>query len=148
MSNGSNVSEIVANHPPIDWVRQQIERAGTTIGSVWFNKRSDNSLRKMCYRLHVKSPSVAKIPKGVAKDMDSKVLVPNHSVTIDGHGRANLHFNRRLIDKANNQMTVLDANAVVRDETGKVKGRGAWKTIPLERVTRIVNKGVVTIINR
>jgi len=45
-------------------------------------------------------------------------------------------------------MTVFDVNKVVRDDSGTIIGRGAWRTIPLERVERICNKGVLYIINR
>lgn len=138
------MSEQIAFNPPVEWVKQQIMKAGTTIGSVQFLKRTDNSLRKMCYRLHVHKPSIAKTPKGIIKDIPA-------IISKDSDGNTLLRFNRvnrRLVDKANDQMTVLDANKVIRDESGKIVGRGAWRTIPLDRVVRIVNKGTTTTINR
>ena len=144
------MKEVIAYNPPVDWVKSQILNAGTTIGSVHFYKRTDNSLRKMCYRLHVTSPSVASRPK-FAK-LDTKTNLPVSTVSTDAAGKTIVQFNRktdrREIDKANNQITVLDANKVVRDESGKVIGRGAWRMIPLEKVVRISNKGTVYTIRR
>lgn len=118
--------QIIAFNPPIDWVREKIEEAGTTIGSVHFNKRKNGELRKMSYRLHVTNPSVASVP--------GKKRTSNRS--------------KKSIDKDNNQMTVLDSNKVVRDKTGKVIGRGAWRTVPLENVVRIKNKGKEILIKQ
>lgn len=135
---------VEAWNPPISWVKEKIEAAGTTIGSVHFTKRENGELRKMSYRLHVTSPSVAKAPKGIKK--------------ICACGRSNCQVgpftkivapqNRKAINTANNQMTVLDANKVVRDESGNVIGRGQWRTIPLENVLRIKAKGEEIIIHR
>jgi len=97
-------------------VRQVIESAGNTIGSVHFIKRSDHSLRKMSYRLHVKNPSAAPTPSGKKKVWR---------------------------DRDNLQLTVLDANKVIRDKDGVIIGRGAYRTIPLENVERISVKGTV-----
>lgn len=176
--------EIIAFNPPVDWVRQQIEAAGTTIGSVHFKKRENGELRKMSYRLHVTAPSVAKAPKGttpttpattiaattvttevcercgktkavdmnkprttecnmgpyktVTKTVDAPVVAPVSKPKV----------NKKVVDKANDQMTVLDANKVVRDEQGNIIGRGAWRTIPLENVVRIACKGNEYVINR
>jgi hypothetical protein len=60
------MSTVLAWNPPVEWVKETIERAGTTIGSVHFLKRENGELRKMSYRLHVRKPSVAKAPKGIA----------------------------------------------------------------------------------
>ena len=124
---------VEAFNPPIDWIRTKIEEAGNLIGSVHFYKREDNTLRKMSYRLHVRKPSVAKAPKVKDNTISTQV---NSSV------------NRKTIDKKNNQMTVLDANKVVKDKEGKVIGRGAWRTVPLDKVVRISNKGTTYIIHR
>ena len=100
-------------------VRQEIKSAGNTIGSVWFRKRSNGELRKMCYRLHSSKPTYASSPTGkrhqknVAKDAD------------------------------NLQMTVLDCNKVVRDKKGRIAGRAAWRTIPLENVIRTKIRGTI-----
>jgi hypothetical protein len=109
--------EVLAWNPPMSWVRETIEKAGTTIGSVHFRKRSDGKLRKMSYRLHCSNPSVAKKPSG--------------------------NTCRQTIDHLNDMMTVFDCNKVIYDKEGDKIGRGAYRTIPLERVTRICNKGVV-----
>jgi hypothetical protein len=153
---------IQAWNPPVDWVRQQIETAGTTIGSVHFKKRENGELRKMSYRLHVTNPSTAKAPKGIGAPITTTKTVQVCSVCgkdgctvgpmttkttttpVDSKPKAD----KKVIDKANNQMTVLDANKVVRNESGEVIGRGAWRTIPLENVVRIVCKNNEYIINR
>ena len=98
-------------------VREVILSAGNTIGSVHFVKRSDHSIRKMSYRLHVKNPTIAPKPSS--------------------------ERNSKGIDRDNLQMTVLDANKVVRDKDGVIIGRGAYRTIPLENVKRISVKGTI-----
>ena len=98
-------------------IREALEAAGSKIGSVHFRKRSDGSLRKMCYRLHVQNPSIAAKPR---------------SSTI----------NKRQRDLENGQMTVFDVNKVVR-KNGEVLGRGAFRTVPLENVVRICNNGTI-----
>lgn len=109
----SDSLEFVIDSSP-DNVRTIIEKAGNQIASVHFKKRSDGSIRKMAYRLHVKNPTVAKAPKG--------------------------KINKKNIDKANSQMTVFDVNKTVR-QNGEIIGRGAWRTIPLENVLRVCIKG-------
>lgn len=141
-------------------VRDLIKTAGNTIGSVHFLKRKDGSLRKMSYRLHVQNPTVAKAPVkddgnfsvsgvdtsatdafadvsygGVRPD-GSKYVVMNPPSFGKGFGP-----NRKEVDLANDQMTVLDVNKVVKDTDGEVIGRGAWRTIPLESVVQITVKG-------
>jgi len=59
--------EVIGWNQPIKWIRDKIELAGTTIGSVHFKKRSDGKLRKLSYRLHVKHPSIASMPKGLTE---------------------------------------------------------------------------------
>jgi len=140
--------EVIAWNPPVDWVREAIENAGTTIGSVHFNKRKGGELRKMCYRLHVKNPSVAAAPKG----MQQICKVCGKSSKDCNQGpyimRSGTKKSKKSIDAANDQITVLDANKVVRDKDGNKIGRGAWRTVPLEKVVRISNKGTTYIINR
>jgi hypothetical protein len=109
--------DIVAYNPSIEWVRAKILEVGNKIGSVWFIKKSNGELRKMTYRLHVKNPSVAKKPSGLNTG------------------------DRKEIDARNDNLTVFDCNAVVRDNSGNKIGRGAWKTIPLENVVRIKSNG-------
>jgi len=110
--------EIIAFNPPIEWVKERIEEAGNQMGSVHFIKRTNGELRKMSYRLHVKNPSFANKPKGKKRKY------------------------RKEVNKRNRQITVFDNNKVIRDQEGKIVGRGAWRTVPLENVVRIKNKGV------
>ena len=105
-------------------VEQLLRQAGSKIASVHFKKRFNNVLRKMCYRLNVKNPKSATIPKG--------------------------NSDRKDVNKKNSQMTVFDVNKVVKDRDGNIKldengkrMRGAWRTVPLENVTRICVDGVV-----
>jgi hypothetical protein len=101
-----------------------LRKAGSKIASVHFKKRSNNELRKMCYRLGVTNPSAASRPKG---------------------GNAS----RKTVNKKNKQITVFDVNKVCRDRQGNIKYengkqlRGAWRTVPLEKVTRVCVDGVV-----
>jgi hypothetical protein len=149
-------------------VRELIKRAGNTIGSVHFLKRKDGTLRKMSYRLHVKNPSVAKAPNGVVNQVidgvdtedttipltdanlvsgirpdGSKYIVVNPGPVGYGFGPS-----RKDVDLANDQMTVLDANKVVKDKSGVAIGRGAWRTIPLETVLQVTVKGVKYVIKK
>lgn len=145
----TNNKEVWIYNADVGNIRDIIKQAGNTIGSVHFNKRSDGQLRKMSYRLHVKKPSVARAPKGDVKDdtgtklMDS---VGSFQFNPNGVTVIKMRHNRKDIDLANNQMTILDCNKVVRDENGAVKGRGAWRTIPLETVTQVTVKGVKYVI--
>jgi hypothetical protein len=125
------MSEIIEFNRDPARMRQIIESAGQKIGSVHFIKRSDGSLRKMCYRLHVKKPSVAPVPNGL-----------KNAVAGDGNDLdvADLTA-RKKFDEDHNQITVLDANKVVRDSSGKKIGRGAWRTIPLDAIQRITVNG-------
>ena len=108
----------------VDDVRELIKTAGTQIGSVHFIKRTDGSLRKMCYRLNVKNPSHSKAPSG--------------------------KNDRRAINDKHDIMTVYDVNHVKRDKNGNVLRdccarilRGDWRSIPLDNVKRIRTGGVV-----
>lgn len=103
-------------------IRQIMESVGSKIGNVHFIKKSNGQLRKMSYRLHVRNPK--------------------HIASPSGNG------NRRSQDVANNTMTVYSTNDVVRDSEGNITGRGAYKRIPLDGVTRIVANGKVYEIQR
>ena len=139
---------VEAFNPPLSWVQETIERAGTKIGSVHFIKRSGGELRKMSYRLHVRKPSTAKAPKGAIKD-STTVAIPTPNIGVaNGVITVKWRMDKRAIDKANTQVTVLDCNKVVKDEKGNIIGRGACRTIPLENVTRIVNNGVEYVIKQ
>lgn len=109
-----------------DDIRDIMERTGSRIGNVHFVKRSDGSLRKMCYRLHVSRPQYGPAPS---------------SFTSKG---------KRVVDVMNNQMTVYDVNKVLRDSDGNIirtesgkTCRGAYRTVPLEKVKRIVADGII-----
>ena len=104
-------------------IRKVMEQAGHTIGSVHFRKKSNQKLRKMSYRLHVKNPSIAESPTGMGWK--------------DGQGTKS----RKKKEKAADVMTVLDVNKVVRDAEGNIIGRGAWRMVPLKNVDRIKVRG-------
>jgi len=129
-----SVQSVILRDPSLEFVKSLLLEAGNNIGSVHFLKRSDNSLRKMTYRLHVQKPSVASIPGKDGKD--------------GKEGKVGKKLDRKVINKANNQLTVLDTNKVVRDSSGNIIGRGAWRTIPLDRVVRVANKGIIYFIER
>ena len=104
-------------------VRDIILSAGNQIASVWFRKRSDGSLRKMAYRLHVANPTYAPTPNSTS-------------------------FKKRKAKDSDNQMiTVLDVNKVIRSKSGrrkgKICGRGAYRSIPMENVIRVCVKGEI-----
>jgi len=98
-------------------VRQIMESVGSKIGNVHFIKRSNGELRKMSYRLHVRNPKHIASPSGST--------------------------NRHQADLSNDTMTVYSTNDVVRDREGNIIGRGAYKRIPLDGVTRVVANGKV-----
>ena len=98
----------------VNKVRELILSADNTIGSVEFNKRANGELRKMAYRLHVSNPSAVPAPKGIR--------------------------NTKVINQKNLQLTVLDANKIVKDTDGNVTGKGAYRTIPLEKVKSVTVK--------
>ena len=127
---------VKAINPPISWVKSRIEEAGSKIGNVWFIKRKDNSLRKMCYKIGVSNPKNVKAPKGF------KESLPSHGTCV-GNGMQLTWNKSKYIDEANLQMRVYDVNHV--NEDGK---RGAYRTVPLDRVTRIASNGQVFAIER
>jgi len=96
-------------------LRTLMRKAGSKIASVHFVKRSDKKLRKMCYRLGVTNPKNSSSPKGSSK--------------------------KKSVDRNNKQMTVYDVNKVTRTRDGEMK-RGAYRTVPLENVTRVCVDGV------
>ena len=128
-----SIQRVVLKSPSLEFVKALILESGNKIGSVHFIKRSDGKLRKMTYRLHCSNPSTASIT-GSGKDKNGK------------KGKKGL--DRKLINKANDQLTVLDTNKVVRNSSGEIIGRGSWRTIPLEGVVRVANKGIIYLIDR
>lgn len=103
-------------------IRQIMESVGSKIGNVHFIKKSNGKLRKMSFRLHVRNPKHQASPSG--------------------------NVDRRAQDVSNGTMTVYSTNDVVRDKDKNIIGRGAYKCIPLDRVTRIVANGKVYEIQR
>jgi hypothetical protein len=100
-------------------VKGLIQSAGNQIGAVHFIKRSDGTKRRMAYRLHVAKPTYAAKPTG-------KRFKTNRSKDAD-----------------NLQVTVFDVNHINYNHKDRMSGRGAWRTIPLENVTRIAVGGEI-----
>jgi hypothetical protein len=127
----------------VNEIRDILTSVGSQIGSVHFRKRTDGSLRKMCYRLHVQNPKHASHPSRSSHSSE----LPR-----DSHGRfvskktSIRRPDRKVVDRKNDQLTVFDVNKVIgRDENGKQK-RGAWRCVPLENVERIRVNGITYII--
>ena len=119
-------------------VRNIMEFAGNQIGSVHFVKRSTGELRKMAYRLHVQAPTYAKAPKGSTVKFDGKFhRAPDGKFASSPEKRI---AERKHVDSKNNQMTVFDVNKVTKSEESQT--RGAWRTVPLDSVSRIVVNGI------
>ena len=131
------VKEMTAISPPVSWIRDRLMEVGGSIGSVWFYKRTDGTLRKMCFKLRVSNPKYVKAPKS------------EHStiITIMPNGSSRVTFSKtKNVDEANNQLRVFDCNLHILDAEGKVTGkRGGYRMINLEGVVRMKIKG--TIIN-
>lgn len=106
----------------INKVKQLIKSAGNLIGAVHFRKRLDGSKRRMSYRLGVQEPTYASRPSG-KKDNRAK-------------------------DEANCQITVLDVNKVRYNKKGNMSGRGDWRCIPLETVSRVAVNGQIYRIHK
>jgi hypothetical protein len=100
-------------------VTKLIRLAGNRIGSVRFVKRSDGTRRRMSYRLHVEEPTYASQPTGKR------------------------FRNNKIKDRKNRQMTVFDVNKINYNHKGRMNGRGNWRTIPLENVTRVAVNGEI-----
>lgn len=100
-------------------VRSLVESAGNKLFAVTFMKRTDGAKRKMVCRRHVKRPVYAMSPNG-------KQFKKNQAK-----------------DSDNWQVTVLDMNKVRYNSKGKMNGRGDWRTIPLEAVTRVKVNGEI-----
>jgi len=121
-------------------IRWLLLRTGSQIGSVWFKKRSDGSLRKMCYRLGVSNPSYANSVKRAC----CKYCGSDNCSTVIAYRKQ-----KQDAMKAKGLMTVFDVNKVVRDREGNIvykdghMARGAWRTIPLDGVVRICVKGFI-----
>jgi len=106
-----------SNRSKVSKAKKILLSAGNTMGSVHFRKRSDNTLRKMCYRLHVRKPSYAPKPSKNSKKYKK--------------------------DREHNLITVFDANKVRYNNKGNMCGRGEYRSIPLDTITRICVKGTI-----
>lgn len=100
-------------------VKKLMKSAGNLIGVIWFTKRSTGERRKMSYRLHVTKPTYAMVPTG--KNFRK----------------------RRSQDTNNNLITVFDTNTIRYNNKQRICGRGEWKSIPLDGVTRIAVNGEI-----
>jgi hypothetical protein len=97
-------------------VREVIKSAGRNIGSVHFIKRSDGHKRRMSFRLHVTKPTYVKSPSG--KKM-------------------------RHNPAEKNLIVVFDCNCLKYNNKGRLCGRGGYKSIPLDGVTRLKINGEI-----
>lgn len=110
--------KVRSDREKVQKVKSLIKSAGNNIFAVSFYKKSDGSLRRMACRLHVHKPFYANKPSGKK-------------------------FKRsRSKDEINNQI-VFDVNKITYNSRGRMNGRGAWRTIPLENVTRIKVGGTI-----
>jgi len=100
-------------------VKDIIQSAGNQIGNVHFIKRTDGTRRRMAYRLRVNKPTYASKPTGK-------------------RFKAN-----KAKDSDNLQVTVFDVNKIRYNHQGRMCGRGDWRTVPLETVTRIAVNGEI-----
>lgn len=100
-------------------VRSLIASSGNRIGVVHFVKRSDGKKRRMAYRLHVSHPTYAPVPVG------------------------HKHKETKRKDRSNDQITVFDVNKVRYNNKHRMCGRGDFRTIPLESVTRVAVNGEI-----
>ena len=91
---------------------------GNSFGAVSFRKRSDNTVRKMAFRIHVKNPTYAKKPEGKIKF-------------------------RKTQDAENNILTIFDANVVRYNNKDRMCGRGNYRSIPLDKVFRLKVGGTI-----
>ena len=129
------MKNIRAIKPPVSWVKAQLLKAGDKFGSVWFYKREDATLRKLCYKLHVAKPKYVAAPRqeGLGKVKSIKRKDGMEVLTFSKH---------KVMAENNNLLTVFDVNYVQRDKDGKVTGkRGGYRSVPLENVVRIFAGG-------
>ena len=131
-----SMKKIKAINPPISFVREQMEMAGSNFGSVRFIKRTDGTERRMSYKLHVANPKYVKAPK------ENEYFGRKTYQTKDGTVQV-LTFDKHKTTLENNHLlTVFDVNLPIRDKEGKVTGkRGGYRSVPLDSVTRICTAG-------
>ena len=129
---------IKAINPPVSWVKNQLEKAGSNFGSVRFIKRTDGTERRMCYKLHVSNPQHVKAPKS-----DKPIGQKTYQIK-DGAVQVLTFDNHKTTLENNHLLTVFDVNLPIRDKEGKVTGkRGGYRSVPLNAVTRICAAGNV-----
>lgn len=115
------VIDVKSDSKRIQIIKKLIESAGNQIGNIHFYKRSDGSLRKLSYRLGVKNPTYVKASSG-----------------------KKVHQMRKMRkDSSYNLITVFDTNVLSYDKSGKLNGRGGWRSIPLDGVTRVSVGGTI-----
>jgi len=96
-------------------VRKLIEAAGNQLVAVSFITRGDGTKRKMVFRRRVEKPTYASIP----------------------------HGHRPYNPKNYDLLTVFDTNVLKYNRQHRLNGRGGWKSIPLDGITRIKTGGMV-----
>lgn len=94
-------------------VKKLMNSVGNQIGSVWFYKRSDGSLRKIAYRIHVTHPTYEKEPTS------EKFLY------------------KKAKDSEKNLITIFDTNFIRRNNKKRICGRGGYKSVGLDNVVRL-----------
>lgn len=95
-------------------LRNILHSVGNKIGSVWFIKKSDGTLRKMTYRVNVETPSHASMPSGKS----IKKFTPD-------------------------VMTVFDVNKIRYNSQNEMSGRGEWRSVPLDNIIRMKVNGTI-----
>jgi hypothetical protein len=95
--------------------KKLIESAGNQIFSVHFITRGDGAMRKMSCRNHVMKPQYAGVPSG----------------------------KRQYDPKKYNLAVVFDVNSLRYNRRDKLCGRGSWKSIPMDSITRIKTGGEI-----
>lgn len=96
-------------------IRKLIQSSGNKLFSIHFIARGTGQKRKMVCRKNVFNPQYASIPNG------KKAYDP----------------------KKYNLLTVFDVNTLKYNRRDRLSGRGGWKSIPLDSVTRIKTNGEI-----
>ena len=113
------VIEVKSVKAKVKRVRKLMESAKNHIMVVHFKTRKDGSKRKMSCRLHVVRPTYTRAP-------------------------SNKLARRKALDSDHNLMTVFDTNLVNYSKDGKkMTGRGGYRSVNLEGVTRVAVGGEI-----
>jgi hypothetical protein len=103
------VIETKSKREKVRKVKGLIKSAGNQLFAVSFVKRSDGTKRNMVCRSHVRKTQYAGIPSG-----------------------------KRTYDPQKHDLAILfDMNTLKYSRKDKLNGRGGWKSIPLDSITRI-----------